>query len=618
MSSGDVHSPDLTEMVSAAAARAQVARILASRHFAKADRLKRFLRFVTEETLKGLAAGIKETVIGVEVFDRRSATYDPRIDPIVRVQAGRVRAKLDELLRAGRGWRPCAGRAAAWTIRAALQRAIAAPAPTTRHAGACGAGGLAVEHDRRASLREYERRSRRTSISATGLTEELTHALARLPSVRITARRSAFQFKGRDRDIREIGRLLGAGQDRRGERPQGRRQAADHGSVGERRRRISAVVGEVRPHDERRVRVAGGDRRRDPTRPLGPARRGPEPRPQPQRGALMRSITIFWADSTGTSGTRPASAPASPISARRSGSILTTGAPIPASPIATSCSPCRAPRHRPPACRWRDKRRSARWKSTTGSSKPTRPLPWCARISIGTGAGRKSSSSARSNAIRAMPRSTTGTASTRCASEGRFDEAEDEIEWAEQLDPISLPINLGHAQMLYLGGDCPAAIAQCMKVLGLDASYYRAYWFLGLAHDRLGNFEAASDALETARARGGSEVAFRGRILGALGHTYGRWGKPDRAAAILDEMAAMSRSSYVDPFEIAQVHAGLGQDGRGPRQSGARRRGPVGISRLLRRVAGFREPAAKPAVSGAARQDVAPDEPTCLSLKEPA
>ena len=44
-----------------------------------------------------------------------------------------------------------------------------------------------------------------------GLTEELTHALARLPSVRITARRSAFQFKERDRDIREIGRLLGAG-----------------------------------------------------------------------------------------------------------------------------------------------------------------------------------------------------------------------------------------------------------------------------------------------------------------------------------------------------------------------------------------------------------------------
>ena len=96
MPSRDVQLPDSPETVSPAEARAQVTRILTSRHFSKAGRLKRFLHFVTEETLKGLAAGIKETVIGVEVFDRRSATYDPRIDPIVRVQAGRVRAKLDE------------------------------------------------------------------------------------------------------------------------------------------------------------------------------------------------------------------------------------------------------------------------------------------------------------------------------------------------------------------------------------------------------------------------------------------------------------------------------------------------------------------------------------------
>src|SRR5207247_2540033 len=64
---------------------------------------------------------------------------------------------------------------------------------------------------------------------------------------------------------------------------------------------------------------------------------------------------------------------------------------------------------------------------------------------------------------------------------------------------------------------------------------------------------------ETARARGGGEVAFRGRILGALGHTYGRSGKPDQAVAILDEMTALSRSGYVDPFDIAQVHVGLGR-----------------------------------------------------------
>ena len=78
------------ETANAVASREQVARILESGHFAKAERLKRFLRFVTEETLKGLSTEMKETVIGIEVFDRDAATYDPRLDPIVRVQAGRV------------------------------------------------------------------------------------------------------------------------------------------------------------------------------------------------------------------------------------------------------------------------------------------------------------------------------------------------------------------------------------------------------------------------------------------------------------------------------------------------------------------------------------------------
>ena len=94
MASGEVEPPILAEAANAVALREQVARILESGHFAKSERLKRFLRFVTEETLKGLSTEMKEAVIGIEVFDRDAATYDPRLDPIVRVQAGRVRAKL--------------------------------------------------------------------------------------------------------------------------------------------------------------------------------------------------------------------------------------------------------------------------------------------------------------------------------------------------------------------------------------------------------------------------------------------------------------------------------------------------------------------------------------------
>src|SRR5258708_17572156 len=73
--------------------RAQLDRILTSAAFAEADRAGRFLRFVVESTLAGRESEIKESVIGVEVLGRNSS-FDPRMDPIVRVEAGRLRARL--------------------------------------------------------------------------------------------------------------------------------------------------------------------------------------------------------------------------------------------------------------------------------------------------------------------------------------------------------------------------------------------------------------------------------------------------------------------------------------------------------------------------------------------
>ena len=83
--------------------RAQLEKVLASRLFARSTRLCRFLRFSVEESLAGKGGRLKEQIIGIEVFDRRS-DYDPRIDPIVRVEARRLRAKLKAYYTsAGRG-----------------------------------------------------------------------------------------------------------------------------------------------------------------------------------------------------------------------------------------------------------------------------------------------------------------------------------------------------------------------------------------------------------------------------------------------------------------------------------------------------------------------------------
>ncbi|SRR6266851_2731845 len=73
--------------------RAQLDRILASAAFAEAERASNFLRFVVLCTLDGRGGEIKESVIGVEVLGR-SPSFDPKIDPIVRVEAGRLRARL--------------------------------------------------------------------------------------------------------------------------------------------------------------------------------------------------------------------------------------------------------------------------------------------------------------------------------------------------------------------------------------------------------------------------------------------------------------------------------------------------------------------------------------------
>src|ERR1700759_5340281 len=69
--------------------------LLGDPEFQASGRLKRFLRFVVEETLAGRAHRIKSYSIAVDVFGR-PANFDGVADPIVRVEASRLRAALEE------------------------------------------------------------------------------------------------------------------------------------------------------------------------------------------------------------------------------------------------------------------------------------------------------------------------------------------------------------------------------------------------------------------------------------------------------------------------------------------------------------------------------------------
>jgi len=98
-----VRKPEPAKKPAPLPAEEQLERILRSVTFQQSHRLKRFLMFIVRETAAGRGDELKEYVIGVQVF-RKEDSFDPRTDPIVRVQARRLRAKLVRYYREeGRG-----------------------------------------------------------------------------------------------------------------------------------------------------------------------------------------------------------------------------------------------------------------------------------------------------------------------------------------------------------------------------------------------------------------------------------------------------------------------------------------------------------------------------------
>ena len=209
----------------------QLERIVSSTGFVDAGRLAPFLRFLVERTLAG--EPVKETVIGVEVFGR-PADYDSRLDPIVRVEARRLRSRLAEYY-AGPGAAdpvtvdlPKGAYLPVFGMRESPQGARPPAMPAWRRwafPGAVAAGALAVA----ALLMFFAHRpapstapvvavlpfvnmaeDRANEYFSDGLTEELIDRLAKAPGLRVVARSSTFQYKGRPEDLRSIGRKLNA------------------------------------------------------------------------------------------------------------------------------------------------------------------------------------------------------------------------------------------------------------------------------------------------------------------------------------------------------------------------------------------------------------------------
>tara|TARA_R110000850_G_scaffold17996_34_gene54689 strand:+ start:781 stop:1215 length:435 start_codon:yes stop_codon:yes gene_type:complete len=75
--------------------RQEMKHILASPGFASSAKLSSFLEYIVNETLSGNARDIKAYSIAINAF-KRPSTFDPQADPIVRIQAGRMRRAMEQ------------------------------------------------------------------------------------------------------------------------------------------------------------------------------------------------------------------------------------------------------------------------------------------------------------------------------------------------------------------------------------------------------------------------------------------------------------------------------------------------------------------------------------------
>ena len=73
--------------------RAQLDKVLGSPNFVASRRLADFLTFIAERTLQGRSDSIQQSTIAREVY-RRNDDFDPASDPLVRVEATRLRKSL--------------------------------------------------------------------------------------------------------------------------------------------------------------------------------------------------------------------------------------------------------------------------------------------------------------------------------------------------------------------------------------------------------------------------------------------------------------------------------------------------------------------------------------------
>src|SRR5258705_1374971 len=139
--------------------------------------------------------------------------------------------------------------------------------------------------------------------------------------------------------------------------------------------------------------------------------------------------------------------------------------------------------------------------------------------------------------------------------QGRLDQALQEIKKAQQLDPLSLGINKDFAVILLYARDYDKALEQCRKTLEIEPHNGTMSTYIAQIYELEQKYSEATAELEKAHAAApeDSEITY------ALGQAYALIGKKDEALKISNELNQPGKQNMFLPKEAAYLYALLGE-----------------------------------------------------------
>jgi eukaryotic-like serine/threonine-protein kinase len=138
---------------------------------------------------------------------------------------------------------------------------------------------------------------------------------------------------------------------------------------------------------------------------------------------------------------------------------------------------------------------------------------------------------------------------------GRFDDARAQVVLAQQNDPLSLPIGVTAGLISYFERDFACAADEYQRALEMDASFSLAHYFLAEVNEEQGKYDEAVESLK--RALELSPDSFE--VKAGMARTLAASGQSARAGEMLNALTHKAGTQYVSPVLIAQVLLGMNQ-----------------------------------------------------------